>query len=332
MTVARIKFLLLSGALLLGVPLLVFCTTFGWQWDYLRVTPLTSDQFKSKKYLRATVNELAGEIGVRNFATAGSLERAAQYIEQTFRAYGYVVTRQPVQVGGRVFSNIIAQHPNVTDEDVPILIVGAHYDTLGSPGADDNASGVAGVLELARLMSTETPKMPLKFIAFVNEEPPFFLTEKMGSYVYAKGARKAGERIAGVIILEMIGYYTEDWFSQKYLAFMGPFYPNKGNFIAVVGNFSSRKIVSRLHRDMRRTRLIPVEKLVSPEFVPGVYFSDHWSFWQHDYPAVMMTDTAFLRNPHYHGPTDTAATLNYDAMARVVWSLRESIGRFEPKK
>ena len=327
MKLERAKFLILCGALLIGVPFFVHTTTYGWQWDWHPQTPLTSAQSPSVQRLEESVRYLAEDIGPRNQHTPVRLQAAAGWLEEEFRRLGYRVRRQTYTIGQQEFDNILADHP-AGPRDGPLILLGAHYDTHHNPGADDNASGVAALLELARLLRDHPFRVRVRFAAFVNEEPPFFLTEGMGSYQYARKARAEQEDLRGALILETIGYYSRQPFSQRYLAFMGPFYPNQGDFIAVVGNFDSGRLAGQLTRDMRRSRLIKVEKLVAPEFVPGVYFSDHWSFWQFDYPAVMLTDTAFLRNPHYHTASDLPQTLDYHALARVVWSVRDGVIAF----
>lgn len=324
MTTKRIKFLVLSGVLLIGVPFFVYSTTYGWQWDWHRLLPMTSENEAAAVRLRNTVTVLAERIGMRNQHRPERLNAAAAFIEETLRGEGYQVGRQSYRVGAQEFYNIIADHPQAA-ADGPYLILAAHYDSHANPGADDNASGVAVLVETARRLRDHPLKSRLRLIAFVNEEPPFFKTEHMGSHVYAARARREGHDIGGVIVLEMVGYYTRQPFSQRYLAFMGPFYPNQGEFLAVVGNFASAALTGRVYRAIRRGRWIPVEKLVAPAQVPGVYFSDHWSFWQHDYPAVMVTDTAFLRNPHYHTAADTPATLDYGMMARTVWAVCDAV-------
>ena len=171
-------------------------------------------------------------------------------------------------------------------------------------------------------MADKQTERNVKFIAFVNEEPPFFKTGEMGSQVYARAAKKRGDNIKAALILEMIGYYTDKPHSQSYPPLLGPFYPNTGNFIAVVGNIPSRKLVKEVSSVFKQHTSFPIESLITVSLVPGVDFSDHASFWAHGYPAVMITDTAFYRNPHYHSDSDTYDTLDYESMAEVVKGLR----------
>lgn len=270
--------------------------------------------------LQNHVYKLAGEIGDRSIYKYYNLNEAADYITNQFVSLGYTVEFQEYKAEGKAVKNIIAvkQGLNKAQE---VVIVGAHYDSAFNPGADDNASGSAGLLELARLVKDSRPARTIKFIAFVNEEPPFFQTEEMGSRVYARNAKAGKEDIKAVIVLEMLGYYSDKPKSQAYPLFLDLFYPNKGNFIAVVGNFSSYSLVRKVVKAFQKHASFPVESLTAPSIVTGVDFSDHWSFWKEGYKAVMITDTAFYRNHNYHTSSDTFDTLNYDKMAEVTAGL-----------
>jgi len=274
--------------------------------------------------LRAHVEYLAGAIGERNPLRYASLEQARLYIEGAFADLGYKIRHDAYQVDGRAYRNVIAEAPG-RDPEAELLLVGAHYDTAaGTPGADDNASGVATLLELARSLRSAGPLRTLRWVAFTLEEPPSFWTPRMGSWVHARNCRARGERIAGMISLEMVGYFRIERRSQQYpLELMRWFYPSQGNFIAVAGNFRSRKLVRSLARKLKSS--FPVESTALP-FVPGVGLSDNWSFWQEGYPAVMVTDTAFFRNPHYHMSSDLPETLDYAGMADLVSGLERAIG------
>jgi Zn-dependent M28 family amino/carboxypeptidase len=277
-----------------------------------------------KDNLQCHVLALAEEIGARNLSFYGNLEKAAQYIEKEFTDMGYPVMKQTYQVEGKSTANLIAQKNGSANTD-EIIVVGAHYDTiLSSPGADDNASGVAGLLELARLWKEEAGKKTVRFVAFTLEEPPFYKTDRMGSRVYAKSVKN--ENITAMICLEMLGYYTNKDKSQEYpLSFMKAIYPPIGNFIAVVGNFSSRSLVKRVEKTFKKSTSTPVESISAFEFVTGVDFSDHASFWDEGFPAVMITDTAFYRNPHYHAESDLPDTLDYSTFAQTVWGLYHTL-------
>ena len=208
-----------------------------------------------------------------------------------------------------------------------IVLVGAHYDSVfGAPGANDNGTGVAALLALARRFAGKQTQHTLRFVAFVNEEPPYFQTPQMGSLVYAGRCKARGDRIAAMISLETIGYFSDAPRSQKYpVAALGAFYPKVGNFIGIVGNVRSRWLVRRAIAEFRKEGKIPTEGAALPAFIAGVGWSDQWSFWQHGYPGIMITDTAPFRYPHYHEATDTPDKLDYDRFALVVSSAEKLI-------
>lgn len=254
----------------------------------------------------------------RNEQFPQSLDTAAGYIGEQFQHFGLSATMQEFAVDGTIYRNVIG----VCGADkADRIIVGAHYDVCGDqPGADDNASAVAGLLEIARLISQCEAEASCRvdFVAYSLEEPPFFATEHMGSYIHAQSLHKQGISVRGMLCLEMIGYYTSLPNSQKYpLGVMGAFYPSEGDFIAVVGNVGSSQLVNELATHFRQTSL-KVERLIAPALVPGIDFSDNRNYWKFGYPAVMITDTAFYRNPNYHLPTDTIDTLDFEKMAEVV--------------
>lgn len=196
------------------------------------------------------------------------------------------------------------------------VVVGAHYDTVpGSPGADDNASGVAALIELARM------GLPARFVAFANEELPYFRTGDMGSQVWARTAREHGDEVRAMFSLEMLGCYSDAPGSQRYPAPFSWLYPDRADFIAFVGDLGARGLVRSAIRAFRKSARFPSEGLAGPAFVEGVTRSDHWSFRVQGYPAIMVTDTAFYRYPHYHQPTDTPEKLDYLRMARVTLGL-----------
>jgi Zn-dependent M28 family amino/carboxypeptidase len=206
------------------------------------------------------------------------------------------------------------------------VVVGAHYDSVGgSPGADDNASGVAAVLELARILHGAVYRKTIRLVLFVNEEPPFFQTGDMGSVVYARQLRSERVAVAAMISLETIGFYSDVPGSQKYPVLLGLFYPNHGNFIGFVGNPESRTLVRQSIRKFRETTNFPSEGVAAPADWPGVGWSDHWSFWREQYPAIMVTDTALFRYPYYHTPFDTADRVDFEKMARVVDGVRRVV-------
>jgi Zn-dependent M28 family amino/carboxypeptidase len=199
-------------------------------------------------------------------------------------------------------------------------VVGAHYDTVpGSPGADDNASAVAALIELAGMLGKEN--LPIRFAAFANEELPYFMGPDMGSWVSAKRSRERGEKLRGMLSLEMLGYYSDRPGSQRYPAPLGLFYPDRGNYIAFVGDLGAFGLVRRSVAAFRKHSSFPSQWLAGPASIPGVTHSDHWSFRNLGYPAIMVTDTAYNRNPNYHLASDTPDTLDYERMARVTLGL-----------
>jgi len=274
--------------------------------------------------LKRSVYSLSGEIGPRAYNQMRSLERTVEFIASEFRRYGYTPLFQDYDAGGRPYRNVYAEKRGSKDS---LVVIGAHYDTVvGTPGADDNASGVAGMLELARLLKNSPLDYTIHFVAFALEEPPFFYTKKMGSYRYARHLHDNGSVIRGMICLESIGYFTDVRESQHLpFSFFRFFYPTTGNFIAFVGNLASRAFLNRLKEGFKRGSDLPIESLSTIPIIPGIDFSDHRSFWKFGYNAVMVTDTAFYRNPNYHGPGDTPDTLDYTRMAEVVKGLKRAL-------
>lgn len=240
------------------------------------------------------------------------LETAARYIET---ALGPNAASHYFESGGRKMRNIELACPQAS-----YVVVGAHYDTVpGSPGANDNASGVAALIELARLLGKEG--LPIRFVAFANEEVPHFRTPDMGSWSWAQRAKDRGEDVRAMLSLEMLGYYDDAPGSQRYPAPLRLFYPDRGNFIAFVGDLGARALVRKSISAFRKHAAFPSEGLAAPSFIPGVSWSDHWPFRQHGFAAIMVTDTAFNRYAHYHLPSDTAEKLDYERLARVTLGL-----------
>ena len=280
--------------------------------------PLAPAEEESRARLAAHVGELAGRIGERNFRRPAALAAAATYVETELAALGYQVASQPFEAAGQRFRNLeatLAGHER-SDE---VVVVGGHYDSVvGTPGADDNATGTAAVIELARLLRDVPLARTVRFVAFVNEEPPFFLTAHMGSRVYARAAARRGDRVVAMLSLETIGYYSDAPGSQRYPPPLGALYPSRGDFIGFVGNVASRALVRRSVAAFRRHSSFPSQGVAAPSWVPGVFWSDHDSFWREGYPAMMITDTAPFRNPAYHTAVDTPERVDYARMARVV--------------
>jgi hypothetical protein len=257
-----------------------------------------------------------------NLGQRPALDEAAQYIERALAGYGYTVARQPIETEFGAVHNIEAEVQG-DSRGGEIVLVGAHYDSVaGAPGANDNGSGVAAMLELARVLRRAKPQCTLRFVAFVNEEPPYFTSEQMGSRHYARRSRERGENIIAMFSLETIGYYSIRPGSQRYPFPLGFFYPSTGDFVAFVSNLRSHALLHRVIASFRRHALFPSEAVAAPAFVPGVDWSDHRSFWQEGYPALMVTDTALFRYPYYHTSQDTPDKVDYGSLARVVAGLR----------
>ncbi|MDP3940027.1 MAG: M20/M25/M40 family metallo-hydrolase [Deltaproteobacteria bacterium] len=275
--------------------------------------------------LRCHVQALAGDIGERNVWRPAALAAAAGYIRGELEALGYAVRPQTYRVNDVDCDNLEVVIPGAARPQ-EIVLAGAHYNTVeGSPGANDNASGVAGVLELARQLRGARLARTVKLVAFVNEEPPFFFSGEMGSKLYAQAARRRGDDIRVMLSLEMLGCYSDTPRSQAYPLFLRWFYPDRGNFIAFVSNLRSRLRLREVVAAFRANSDFPSEHLASPAFVPGVAWSDQLSFWRQGYAAVMVTDTAFYRYRHYHGPLDTPEKLSYPEMAQVITGLAKTI-------
>ncbi|HNT96786.1 MAG TPA: M28 family peptidase [Elusimicrobiales bacterium] len=312
--------------------LVIRATTFGWNlWSPAFGPGPRADGAPER--LLAHVEKLAGELGERHFfgPRLPKLKDADRYITAEFGKCGLEVRREPYLTFGVEVANLEAAAPGA-DPRAPYYVVGAHYDTAENPGADDNASGAAVLLELACRLAKEPPAANIRFVAFTNEEPPFFRKDSMGSAVYVSSAIARGDRITGGIVLEMLGYYREERFSQKYPPLIGPFLPNRGDFLAQVGNFGSRKLSGALAPAFRRGTSLPLVAVTLPAFVPGVDFSDHRNFWAKDIPAVMYSDTAFYRNDNYHKDSDLPGTLDYARMAAAADGLEAALRTLPPPK
>ena len=273
--------------------------------------------------LRRHVSAVASrEHNVQNLP---ALEASAQHIELTLAGLGYTVSAQRFESGALEVRNIEVEARGSARAS-EIIVVGAHYDSvMGATGANDNGSGVAAVLELARLMREEKVERTLRFVAFANEEPPFFKSEQMGSRVYARRSKERGENIVAMFSLETIGYYSDRPGSQRYPFPLGFFYPSTGNFLAFVSNLGSRPLLHQALASFRRHAEFPSEGVAAPAFIPGVDWSDHWSFWKEGYPALMVTDTAPYRYPYYHTAQDTPDKVDYERLTRVVTGLQRML-------
>lgn len=284
--------------------------------------PLSARQADLAAALRRDVVELAERIGERNTDHYAALQKAADHVARELSVAG-PVSRQSYTASGRACDNVEVEIPG-TASPGEIVIVGGHYDSVfGCPGANDNGTGIAGVLALARSLAKTAPARTLRFVGFVNEEPPHFRGDDMGSRVYAKRCRERRENVVAMLSLETIGYYSDAAGTQNYPPPLGLFYPSEGNFIAFVGNVGSRSLVKRCVRLFRDRAAFPSEGAAVPGFLPGVGWSDHESFWEHGYPGVMVTDTAPFRYPHYHQPGDTPDKVDFERCARVVEGLEQ---------
>ncbi|HEX2853468.1 MAG TPA: M20/M25/M40 family metallo-hydrolase [Opitutaceae bacterium] len=278
-----------------------------------------------EKSLRADVTMLAETIGPRSVFQSDSLKRSADYIVSRFEAMGWTVKRLGFPAGGITCENIEVERRGSKKPD-EILVIGAHYDSVpSSPGADDNASGVAALLALAESLEKFSPSRTLRLVAFPNEEPIYFQTALMGSRVYARAPKERGDRIVAMVSVESVGYFSDERKSQRYPSVLRWFYPSQGNFVAVVSNRDSKALVKRVAKAFTSGGTLPVVQAALPAGLPGVGWSDHWAFWQEGYPAVMITDTATFRNPHYHRASDLPATLDYVRLNSVVRGLRATV-------
>lgn len=271
--------------------------------------------------LRQHVTRLAGLIGSRHLGRPGSIDATLAILERELPTDGEVLRHETYAVGKQTATNLVLERRGSKKPD-EVVILGAHYDTVPeTPGADDNASAVAVLVEVARLLVGARLRRTVRFVAFACEEPPHFYTQTMGSEVYARGCRERGERIVGMLCLEMVGYYATGDGSQqtpteipRWLRWL---LPRRGDFLAAVGNLKSARLCWSFRRGFKRVTRFPLFSIVLPERVHSIRLSDNSSFWDHGYPALMLTDTSFLRNPNYHRATDTPETLDYARMAEV---------------
>ncbi len=316
-------------ALILAVPAVIVAVA-GWivaqpVWPLGRGAsrPDGADPDRLRRHVRA----LSEDFLPRDAEHPKNLDRAAAYISRHLKGLGAEVSEQAFAfkeynqrnklIARGPYRNVIARFGPPSGE---VFVVGAHYDAYGGfPGADDNASGVAGLLELARLLGKDPPLKPVELVAYTLEEPPYFAGEQMGSERHAAALRKAGARVLGMISLEMIGVFQDSPGSQHYpWPILRLFYPSAGNFIAVVGSLADVRLTRRVKRAMRRASPLEVRSINGPASIPGIDYSDHRSYWSRGWSAVMVGDTAFYRHDRYHTASDTAGTLDYPRMAQVV--------------
>ncbi len=323
------------ASILSAIIIIIVAGVLIWGWSIMlkmpgksyqgTLPPLSEDESALSYLLQEDVIKIAEDIGERNLKQYQNLSDTADFIELSFSGSGYKVKRYDYEVGGKTCSNLEVE---ITGSEKPekIVVIGAHYDTVpGSPGANDNGSGVAALIALSGAFKEKQPARTLRFVAFVNEEPPYFHSPLMGSLKYAIRCQQRDDDITAMLSLETIGYYTDEKGSQDYPFPLNLFYPSAGNFIAFVGNTASGSLVREVVESFRNQVQFPSEGGAFPGYVPGIGWSDHWSFWQQGYPAIMITDTAVFRYPYYHQPEDTPEKIDFDRMARVVKGLEKVI-------
>ncbi len=287
--------------------------------------PLTERERAIAAELRSDVAELAGKIGERNADKKWELASAADWLVEALEKSGYAVVRDGHEIDGVAVQNLAVEVRGGRAAH-EVVLVGAHYDSAaGSPGANDNASGVAAVLALARRYKGASPERTLRFVLFANEEPPYFQTEQMGSVLYAKGVAARGEKVVAMLSVESIGCYSDAAGSQRTPKGLEGRYPKSGNFAAVVGNLASKPLVDLVAEGLAARSSLPAVGAALPDSVPEAGWSDHWSFWKLGVPAVMVTDTAAFRDVHYHKASDTPGRLDYERAARLVVGLESVI-------
>lgn len=295
---------------------------------------LTQTESITSQNLKRHLDKLCIEIGERDFQHPENLQKSIDYIKGELETMGYKVELQEaptpkfISNTKQTFFNIVAEKKGTKFPD-QIIVVGGHYDSVAGHdcvGADDNASAIAVLLELARLLKDTEPEKTLRFVAFCNEEPPFFNTEYMGSFVYAKNCKDQSENIEAMFCLEMLGYYSDIKGSQNYPyplnTVLRLIFGDKGNFVAFISNMDSRGLMAKSLETFRDSTEFPSQGVALPSFVTGVDWSDHRSFWAQGYKAIMIGDTALYRNKYYHTPEDTPEKLDYDKMARVTMGVK----------
>lgn len=325
-------FFTVCAFLIIGFIVLYFYITVPGKSYRGSFLPLSEHEVQIASQLHTHIDMLATQIGERRIGRPEGLAKSAAYIKTTLENFGYTPLVQSFIVDNTVCENISIE---IKGQKTPqeIILFGAHYDTAppASFGANDNGSGVAALLVMAQHFANHSFDKTLRFVFFVNEEAPFFYTQHMGSLRYAQEAKKNKENIQAMFCLETIGYYSEEPASQYYPFPLSCFYPDKGNFIGFISNFSSREILVKAIKVFRATTQFPSEGAALPSFIEGVAWSDHWSFWHEGYKAIMITDTAFDRYPYYHTNQDTADKVDYNRLARVVQGI-EQIALFFTKE
>lgn len=321
----------LLGLAWASIALLIGAAAFGWYCFWVpghsfsgQPPPLTIDERALAERLRTHISTIAAE--PHNAANIDALRKVESYLVSTLETSGFRVRRQIFPADGQDVANLEAVvEPSDTPRDT--LVIGAHYDSAGlSPGANDNATGTAAVIELAKALKARPPTSTrLRFVLFVNEEPPHFKTETMGSLVYAQALAKSGEAVRGMLCLETLGAFSDEPGSQAYPPLLDRIFPDRANFVAMVGTLRSRALVHEVIGSFRQHTSFPTVGGVLPALVPGIDWSDHWSFGEVSVPAVMITDTALFRYPHYHTANDTVDKVDVMAMARITSGIERVI-------
>jgi hypothetical protein len=272
-----------------------------------------SDTVLIKKHLTA----LTKTNGFRNYQNIDLLNKTATYIQSVFIQYSDSVRIQEYVVDGKVYKNVVCSFGTMHQKRI---IIGAHYDVCGNQqGADDNASGIVGLLETARLLKGKKLSYRIDLIAYTLEEPPYFRTEYMGSYQHAKALYENKTDVYGMLSIEMIGFFKDAKKSQSYpVGLLSLFYGNKGDYITIVKKFSGGKFASHFSNSFKKSNAIKTKTFKGPKFLPGIDFSDHLNYWNFGFSALMITDTSFYRNQNYHQSTDTMETLDIGRMAKVI--------------
>ncbi len=319
------------------VTIIVSLLIFGWSlmiWmpgvSYAgKLPPLTVAETKLQISLKRDIDILSSQIGRRNSSNYQNLVKAQAFLTEELTQAGYTVKQQNYQIDNKIYTNLAVEIPGSSRSN-EILVIGAHYDTaFTSPGANDNASGAVAVLALAREFAGTKPLRTLRFVEFTNEEPPLFWTDNMGSLVYAKETKSHPEqKIVGMFSLESLGYYSTQPNTQKYPTPLNLLYPSTGNFVGFVGNIESRELLRNTMRSFRAQTQFPSEGAALPSSLPGVGWSDQWSFWQQGYQALMITDTATFRYPHYHTLEDTPDKIDFERLSRVTIGISKVIRDF----
>ncbi|TND10631.1 MAG: peptidase M28 [Bacteroidetes bacterium] len=306
-TMAGVSLVLICGVCMVTNPVLFAADT---EVEIIRVDP---EKLKSDVVFLATLQP------ARHSENTASLDSAASWIRAQLSAEGIISEEQVYEAGGKKYRNIICSFGPDSGERI---IAGAHYDVCGErPGADDNASGTAGLLEIARQLKRNSAQLAYRtdLVFYTLEEPPYFRTTEMGSAVHARSLKAKDIKVKTMICLEMIGYFSDAEDSQEYpVKLLKLFYPDKANYIAVVGKFGQGRLIRNVKRKMNSAMDLDVRSINAPASLPGIDFSDHLNYWAEGYDAVMITNTAFYRNKNYHEPTDTPETLDYKRMAEVV--------------